>query len=756
MLRRPSCLIAAALVSTVVAGPVRAGHEIPFYPAFYPQEITVLGATPETAGRLFEKKTLHAYMGPDPFRPLASAPGRGGERAAPAPVTERVESLEGYVVMGFERSVADPAGRCATAWRAARALARVKSDWVIHPYPVTPYHADFIDHFDLVDAARKRLRSPESEPGGVLRVRATGRAADVARTAGLRVVETGAEATLEEVSVRSLLAGRPWPPWAKSGWFHAMRLQARDPGAGPASPALAEVVERRLHGAWTSDGERVGLERRLVSLAGAECDRVVVGYTTRHEVLNGEYSEGVENVGWDSQSGLDSAVFVRTVKLKDFPWNGWLTVAAEGRPTAAWNPVGGFGDPVGRLVWAALGDPALLPAPRGEGWIANRVRPVETRIGLVDVPADAVRLDAATGTLRAVGQGGTARTKIVYRVAASAFHDGTKMSAADAVYPYVFALAAGGGAGAQDGAVERTAAVLTEWLAAFRIVRTDSEVRDLGEVQLVYDVPVIEVYLKHAGVESELAAVAPPWSPVPWQLLALLKEASERGMGAFSEADARRRGVPWLDLARDRKAREALLALAEQLERRSWVPEGLRGIVTVEQARQRWAALRRFGAKHAHLLVTNGPYRLEKWSPDRAVLGVFRDLSYPLGVGAFDRFATPRRAFVTGVERQGDRLVLQADVERVERAARSYKIVRETFRREGEKRDGAPAAHYTVVGADGEVAAAGVSDELDGSRVVVDLQGRLRPGDYRVIVALAVDGNLVDPEPKVIPYRAAD
>jgi hypothetical protein len=40
--------------------------------------------------------------------------------------------------------------------------------------------------------------------------------------------------------------------------------------------------------------------------------------------------------------------------------------------------------------------------------------------------------------------------------------------------------------------------------------------------------------------------------------------------------------------------------------------------------------------------------------------------------------------------------------------------------------------------------------------VVVDLQGRLRPGDYRVIVALAVDGNLVDPEPKVIPYRAAD
>jgi hypothetical protein len=154
--------------------------------------------------------------------------------------------------------------------------------------------------------------------------------------------------------------------------------------------------------------------------------------------------------------------------------------------------------------------------------------------------------------------------------------------------------------------------------------------------------------------------------------------------------------------------------------------------------------------------VTNGPYRLERFTQDRVVLSVFRDLSYPLGVGAFDRYAIPRRAFVTGVERQGERLALLTEVERVERAGRGFKIVREPYRPEGEKRDTAPTAHYVVIGSGGEVGTAGVSHETDGPRLVVDLHGRLKPGDYRVMVALAVDDNLVNPEVKVIPYRVGD
>jgi len=50
--------------------------------------------------------------------------------------------------------------------------------------------------------------------------------------------------------------------------------------------------------------------------------------------------------------------------------------------------------------------------------------------------------------------------------------------------------------------------------------------------------------------------------------------------------------------------------------------------------------------EHHHFLVTNGPYRLQSWSETGAVLAVFRDLSYPLGVGSFDKEVYPRRAFI--------------------------------------------------------------------------------------------------------------
>jgi hypothetical protein len=61
-----------------------------------------------------------------------------------------------------------------------------------------------------------------------------------------------------------------------------------------------------------------------------------------------------------------------------------------------------------------------------------------------------------------------------------------------------------------------------------------------------------------------------------------------------------------------------------------------------------------------------------------------------------------------------------------------------------------------VLGPNDEVAAAGTSRDVQNGRLVVDLAGRLKPGAYRVLLALALNGNLVNPEVKVLPYRVGD
>src|SRR5207237_395844 len=216
-------------------------------------------------------------------------------------------------------------------------------------------------------------------------------------------------------------------------------------------------------------------------------------------------------------------------------------------------------------------------------------------------------------------------------------HDDQRMSVADILYPY--------------------ASAAREAVAAVRVLGVRKEIKDLGDMQLLYDVPEVEVYLK-AAVDAETApALAPPWSATPW-------------------------------------------------------------------------------------LVTAGPYVLGKVTPESASLVVFRDFTYPLGVGSFDQYPIPLPAFIVKTERRGERLEIQADVENIEKFARSYKIVREPFRPQpaSEKFREPLTVHFSVLGPNDEVAAAGTSRDVQNGRLVVDLAGRLKPGAYRVLLALALNG----------------
>src|SRR5207249_5799290 len=154
-------------------------------------------------------------------------------------------------------------------------------------------------------------------------------------------------------------------------------LSARAVTDGATRSAIEETLARRVRGDYANATERVNLERRLVSLVTRGCERIPIAYALRREAVNDDYSEGVENIGYDAQAGLGSGVFFRTVKLKDFPWNGWLRVAAATRPAAAWNPIAGVTHEAGALVWSVLGGGAGLPEPSGGGWFPDRVRAVD-------------------------------------------------------------------------------------------------------------------------------------------------------------------------------------------------------------------------------------------------------------------------------------------------------------------------------------------------------------------------------------------
>jgi hypothetical protein len=297
--------------------------------------------------------------------------------------------------------------------------------------------------------------------------------------------------------------------------------------------------------------------------------------------------------------------------------------------------------------------------------------------------------------------------------------------------------------------IDAATVALRRHLLGVRVVSVDAASKSfrVGDVDFVREIFTVEVYLSIAPEEPEWSAViAPPWSTLPWTLLALMEEAVTRGWAAFSAEEARRRSVEWLDLVRSKELGAKLAALAAQFEREGYRPEALRAHVGQEEARKRWAALAAFHKAHGHFLVTNGPYRLKAWAAESVTLEAFRDLTYPLGVGSYDAYAVPRRGFVTKTEWKGGRLVIFGDIEIIDKFQRSYRLVRTPLKSVPADilRRATPECRYLVTDADGRVVLAGVAALGAEASFQIDLEGRLPPGRYTLSVLMAVNGNVMN------------
>lgn len=759
--RAVGVVLAAALMCAW--GQSGAGHSVGHYPSYYPDEIRIEAVDPAAAGKGLIDETLHAYVGAAPH---FAGPLSGHVKSA--------KSLGSFLVLSLNTTSARFASardRCAAARGILAAFVERKTDdFVFLPYPVTPYHADYLHHLDRIEAAKADVGGGSSLAMPA-KVGAKGKLAERIVAARWGTVATGADAVLEVVTVEDLLAtagvqflGWSGPPWLKEGWFQAHRLLASGLDA-VSRLAVDGYHDLLMRGEIRGLAERIDLERRLVAALTNGCERLVVGYALKEEFFNEAYPAGVENIAYDSMSGLNSPIFIRTVKLKDYPWNGKLHLGVRDHPDAAWNPVAGFTDGMGRLIWSAVGDPAMIAFPDNASWMPNRVQSEATKVvgqsGGVKVPADAMRLAPGSGMLQRVGDRAVSSAKVVYDVLASPFGDGTEMAVADVLYPYAFAYRwgarTGQGSDTHEPRLEAAYAALQERLVAIKVVRVGKATHAIAEgLNVVVTTPVVEVYLKNApGDDRQLAALAPPWSTVPWHLLVLMEEAVARNYAAFSQEESARRRVPWLDLVRDPALRMKLEDLMAQFERESYRPWPLESFVSAEEAQARWRALRTFSEKNGHLLVTNGPYRLKEWSPQAVVLDAVREMTYPLGFGTFDRFVNPPRAVIEAVAQDATEITVRADAEMILKAGRQYQVRKEPLLRTTARGVDSllVVSRYVLIGPDGKVLKVDKMQWREDGLFSISLPEGLPAGRYAVFLAIFLDGNSLQPPTRILHFN---
>src|SRR5262249_56771599 len=153
-------ILGAAALVTVARG----GHELPIYPSFYPHETEIKPRAPEEAAHPLRDGKIQAYVGS----------GLSFAGAPPADI-RAIESLGSFIVVHVNRASAraqDDASACAVVTTVMQALA-APGQFIAHPYPVTPFHGQYLHHADLAAAAMARFSIAEA-PVADLKIAARG------------------------------------------------------------------------------------------------------------------------------------------------------------------------------------------------------------------------------------------------------------------------------------------------------------------------------------------------------------------------------------------------------------------------------------------------------------------------------------------------------------------------------------------------------------------------------------------------------
>ena len=318
------------------AGRARAGRSI---------RLTI--RTRSRSGRFLRSapQALRKAQDPGLCRARAASPARrrtqSGRRIARVVRGRSRQSAISAVARTSDRPVPRKCGR-------ARAVA--KDDFVLHPYPVTPFHGDYLHHADLAAAAKTRFSRALGAAGATSRSRRRGSAGANAIPM-VRAPPTGTPRSPRSTPPNS----RPHDTrgerlaraaLGRTGWFHAERLLA-DAVSDPAAKTRRADLRRLRAGDF--NGSRGAHQSRARSrrLAHGGCRTIVAGYTVKREYVNVEFSAGIENIGLRLHRGPAVADVHPHGEAQGLSVERLAHARHRSRARAAWNPIGGLTDAFG-------------------------------------------------------------------------------------------------------------------------------------------------------------------------------------------------------------------------------------------------------------------------------------------------------------------------------------------------------------------------------------------------------------------------
>ena len=299
-----------------------------------------------------------------------------------------------------------------------------------------------------------------------------------------------------------------------------------------------------------------------------------------------------------------------------------------------WNPVGGFGDVYSNDIWNNVRDTAITTHPFNGKPIPFRANyKVETAgpDNYLSLPADAFSWDTTNNLWAPVTTGTMATSKVTFdysKYFKSQWHHGQSINMYDVLYPMaqLFDMVYNDSKNKIEFSIGTTSKPFTDTFRGFRITPDNK----------------LEVYVDFWHFSDDYIAQYANISGItmPWEVLAAMDTmVFEKRTATYSDTAASRFNLDPISLVLDKFSRLTRNTLRDFKER-DFSPTtyfDIPGYSPKENtgSQNRYSASINWFKEKGHLVISNGPYSLEKFdsTAQYAQLKAFRDPNYPFKPG---------------------------------------------------------------------------------------------------------------------------
>jgi peptide/nickel transport system substrate-binding protein len=398
---------------------------------------------------------------------------------------------------------------------------------------------------------------------------------------------------------------------------------------------LDTITQKIYSGDFQSEDQRATLIQDAIAEGIDQSVRIFLASKIDQYVAN-EKMEGIVN---DFGAGVPS----RFTPINSRSDDKELVIGVKEIYQGAWNPVMGLSDTYSRQIWGIISDPITFKHPfTGKTFPVRADWDVETAgpNGKLNLPDDAIIWDPVKQQWKKVPPGTQATSKVKFNFKFSNWHNGQKMDMKDILYSLYFTMEWG----TQTDENDRTFDVEFTPIAS-QTIQTIIGIKPVDE-------DTIDVYVNYWHFdEAEIADWAAIWSSTPWEISAAMEQSIIDGKASFSRSGATNKNIRWISLIIPNDAK-MIQSYLNEFSGKKYIPKSLESFETnFNYFDSRYTASSDWVKVHNHVVISNGPFYLNTYSPESRsiIVNAFDDETYPFKLGHWSEFEKTEFPKITNV-----------------------------------------------------------------------------------------------------------